>query len=626
MKLIPAKLSRVFILPNLKIGEQIQVLFVNFVYKLLRSLHMKEFFKFMLASMLGFFLVIVILFFISLGILVTLVSVVGSEQVIVSSNSVLKISLDKPVLDRTPKNPFFIDLGSGSKRIGLNDILKNIKKAKSDDNIKGIFLDISYIPAGLATIDEIRNALIDFKKSGKPVISYSEMYTQAAYYLATVSDRIYLHPQGMMLFKGINAEMLFLKGTLDKLDIKMQVVRHGKFKAATEPLFLDKMSPENRQQISGLINVAWNKVLNGISATRNIPVDALNLMADSLTAESSENALKYKLVDGLVYKDELLKELKLKFKLPEKKEISFMDIDKYSSVMEKSPKKTGDNHKIAIIYATGAISEGEGNDQNIGSDRFAKAIRKAREDDRVKAIVFRINSPGGSALASDIIWREVMLTVKEKPVIASFGDVAASGGYYIACPATKILADPATITGSIGVFGVVPNFKGFFNNKLGMTFDNVKTNSNSEYIPVTQPLSAYQAMILQRDIEKIYSTFISKVAEGRHLTREKVDSIGQGRVWSGSDAKSIGLIDDFGGLDQAVELAAKLANVTDYRLIGLPEQKEPIQEFIDQLTGNTTARILEKELGENYKYYQYIRDASEIKGIQMRMPFEIIMN
>lgn len=584
---------------------------------------MKDFFKFMFASMLGTFLIIVILLFMLIGFVIVIISLSSTEEVNIPKNTILQISLDQPIFDRTPKIPFFMEVG---KKIGLYDILKNIKKAKSDNNIKGIYLDISYIPTGLAMIDEIRNALLDFKSSGKPVISYSEYYTQGAYYLASVSDKIYLHPEGMILFKGINANMLFLKGTLGKLDIKMQVIRHGKFKAASEPLFLDKMSAENREQVTGLITNSWNTILKGISLARNISTERLNNIADSLTAQTPEEALKNKLVDQLAYKDEFMKDMKHLLNLPEKKEISVIAIDKYMYAIEKNKKRILETNKIAIIYAWGDIIEGNGNEQSIGSEKLSKAIRKAREDSKIKAIVLRVNSPGGGSLASDVIWREVMLASKAKPVVASFGNVAASGGYYIACHATRIIADPTTITGSIGVFAIVPDFKGFFNNKLGITFDNAKTNANSDYIPVTSPLSPYQTLMLQNAVEKTYSSFISKVAEGRHLTIAKVDSIGQGRVWSATDARKIGLIDDFGGIDKAIEVAAKLANITDYRLIALPEQKDPLEEMFDRLTGNNTSSILEKELGENYKYFKYIKEIQEMKGVQARMPFEIILN
>ncbi|MCX6249879.1 MAG: signal peptide peptidase SppA [Bacteroidetes bacterium] len=584
---------------------------------------MKGFFKFMLASMLGTFLTIVILFFILLGIAASIISFSTNDEVKIAQNSVLQINLDKQVYDRSPKFPFFFD---NNKQMGLSEILKNIHKAKNDAYIKAIYLNINYIPTGLSTIDEIRNALLDFKKSGKPIYSYSEYYTQSAYYLATVSDKIFLHPEGMILFKGINAEMLFLKGTLDKLDIKMQVIRHGKFKAATEPLFLQKMSPENREQITALIHHLWDKMLLGISAARNLHIERLNEIADSLSAQAPEDALKYKLVDGLVYKDEFLKEVKQMLRLPDNKEISLVTMEKYSNVSEKNRKKVIETPKIAVIYASGDIVNGNGDDQNVGSEKFSKAIRKAREDSKIKAIVLRVNSPGGSSLASDVIWREVMLASKVKPVVASFGNVAASGGYYIACPATRIIADPTCITGSIGVFAVIPDLKGFFNTKLGMTFDNAKTNANSEFITINSPLPGYQEFILQKEVEKTYASFVSKVAEGRHMTKDKVDSIGQGRVWSAIDAKKIGLVDDFGGLEKAIEEAAKLANIKDYRSISLPEQKDQLEQLIDMLTGNDVSKVLEKELGENARYLNYLKQIRDMKGVQARLPYDLIIN
>jgi protease-4 len=534
--------------------------------------------------------------------------------------------LDKPIADRTPANPIFIDLATMSRQTGLNDILKKIKKAEEDKNIAGIFLDISSIDAGISTVSEIRNALDDFRKSGKFIYSYSEDFSQGAYYLASVSDRIFLHPQGMLLFKGINAELFFLKGTLEKLDVKVQIVRHGKFKAAAEPFFLDKMSAENRDQINALITNTWNQILAGIAESRKISKESLNQIADSLRIQTPEDALKFKFVDQLAYKDEVLTELKKKIDVPEKDKLSFVTIEKYNTAVGEGKGKSESRDKIALIFASGDIMGGDGNDMNIGSEEMSKTIRKAREDERVKAIVLRINSPGGSALASDVIWREVDMAAKVKPVVASFGDVAASGGYYIACAATKILADPTTITGSIGVFGIIPNMKGLFNNKLGITFDNAKTNLNSDYIPVTSPLSPYQSAVLQNEIERIYSTFITHVADGRHLNKQKVDSIGQGRVWSATDAKRLGLIDDFGGISEAVETAAALANIKDYRIQSLPEQKNLFDQVFDELLGSASASYLEKELGENYKYYLYLKQVKEMKGVQARLPFEINMN
>jgi len=586
---------------------------------------MKQFFKFMFASMLGTFLVLVIMSLISFGIIAVIVAAASSEETVISGNTVLRITLSKPVVDRSPKTKFVMGYAGPDKSTGLNGILDDLKKAKKDKNIAGIYLDLSNVQAGISTIDEIRDALIDFKSSGKFIWAYSELYTQKTYYLATAADKIFLNPQGGVEFKGLASELVFIKGMLDKLDVKMQIIRHGKFKAATEPLFLDKMSPENRRQMTELIGDVWDRMLDGISETRGIGKTELNLIADSLKLETAGDALKYKFVDQLVYKDELISLMKKKLNIDEKKAVQYVSLDSYTNVADKDkPAPVGD--KIAIIYASGSISGGEGDEQSIGSERISKAIRKAREDEKVKAIVFRINSGGGSALASDVIWREIDLARKVKPVVASFGDVAASGGYYIACAATKIVADPTTITGSIGVFGVVPNMEGLFNKKLGITFDWAMTNKNGDYIPVMKPLSAYQAKLIQRDVDNIYSVFTGKVAEGRKLAKVRVDSIGQGRVWSGTEAKSIGLIDDFGGLTKSVALAAELANVKKYRVVSLPEQKEWFEELIDQITGNDPSARIKAALGEDYQYYLYLKEIREMKGIQARMLPEFQIN
>jgi len=586
---------------------------------------MNQFFKFMFASMLGMFLTLFLLGVIFTGIIAAIVIASSNKEVVINKNTVLHIKLDKQIMDRSPKMPLFSTFRMPNKITGLNEILENLSKAAKDKDIKGIYLDLSGIQAGISTIDEIRDGLLEFKKSGKFIWAYSEAYDQASYYLATTADKIFLNPEGGVLFKGLNAEMPFLKGTLDKLDIKIQVMRHGKFKSATEPLFLDKMSLENRKQITEIINDVWDKMLTGISETRKINKVELNKIADELALETAQDAVKYKFVDQLVYKDELISELKNKLSLSEKEKIQFVTLEKYTDVVIHG-NTTTKKDKIAVIYALGSIGSGDGDDQSIGSENMSKAIRKAREDDNVKAIVFRVNSGGGSALASDVIWREIDLARQVKPVVASFGDVAGSGGYYIACAATKIIADPTTITGSIGVFGVVPNFQGLFNKKLGITFDNAATNKNSDFIPVMKPLPPYQTMIIQRDVDHIYNVFTAKVASGRKMKQTQVDSIGQGRIWSGTDAKTIGLIDDFGGLTKAIQLAADLAKTKNYKLLSLPEQKDPFEQIIDELFGNDPSTMIRQTLGEDYKYYQYLKEIREMKGVQARMLFDIYFN
>jgi protease-4 len=586
---------------------------------------MKQFFKFMFASMLGTFLLIVLVFFISFGIVAAIIATASSEDVVISKNTVLLLKLNKTIVDRSSKTKFVMGFAGPDKSTGLNEILENLRKAKDDQNISGIYLDLSEIPANYSTVNEIRNGLADFKSSGKFIWAYSEVYSQKSYYLASVADKVFLNPQGMIEFKGLTYEGAFLKGMLEKLDVKMQIIRHGKFKAATEPLFLDKMSAENRQQIMGIIGDVWDNMLTSITESRKISKQDLNRIADSLLLQTAEDALRYKFADQLIYKDELIAEFKKKLKIDSKKNIEYVTLDSYISVPDTKKPASGDN-KIAVIYASGSIAGGEGDDQSIGSERISKAIRKAREDEKVKAIVFRINSGGGSALASDVIWREIELARKSKPVVSSFGDVAASGGYYIACASSKILADPTTITGSIGVFGVIPNMEGLFSKKLGITFDWAMTNKNGDYIPVMKPLSPYQTLLIQRDVDHIYDVFTGKVAAGRKIPQAKVDSIGQGRIWSGKAAKSLGLIDEFGGLTKAIETAASLAKIKEYKVISLPLQKEWFEELIDQFTGGDPSAKLQEILGPDYKYYEYIKEIRGMKGVQARMLMDININ
>lgn len=583
---------------------------------------MKQFFKFMFASMLGTLLLMLIGALIGVGIIAAIVASASGDETTIGSNTLLHVKLNKEIADRSSNTRFAMGFAGPEKMTGLNDVLDDLSKAARDKNIAGIYLDLTEMPAGISTVKEIRDGILEFKKSGKFVWAYSEAYTQKTYYLATSADKIFLNPQGSVDFKGLAAEMVFLKGLLEKLDIKMQIIRHGKFKSAAEPLFLDRMSAENREQITAVISDVWDMMLGAITETRKINRDELLRIADSLKIETAADALRYKFVDQLVYKDELIALLKQQMKIDEKKMIETVSLEDYTSVKDSKKPYTGKD-KIAVIYASGSIVSGDGDDEIIGSERISKAIRKAREDEKVKAIVFRVNSGGGSALASDVIWREIDLAKKTKPVVASFGDVAGSGGYYIACASTKILADPGTITGSIGVFGVVPNMEGLFNKKLGITFDQAMTNKNSDFISAVKPLTPYQTMMIQRDVDHIYDVFTGKVAEGRNLAKQKVDSIGQGRIWSGTDAKGLGLIDDIGGLTKAVETAAELAKIKEYRLVSLPEQKQWFEELIEQLSGKEPSMRIKEALGPDYRLYEYVREIREMSGVQARMLEEI---
>lgn len=589
---------------------------------------MKQFFKFMLASMAGYILVWIIIGTIMMSIIASIAAFAKKTTVVIDDDSVLMMKLDQPIPDRTSENPFgdfnFSSMDA-KKSHGLDNILKVISKASEDNNVKGVFLDLTDIPAGIATLEDIRNALLEFKKSGKFIYAYSEEYSQRAYYLASVADKVYLNPQGSLTFKGLAAELMFLKGTMEKLEVDVQIIRHGKFKSAIEPFVLDKMSEANREQYQRLLDGIWKQMLEGISAERKLSTIELTKIADSMMIQTAEDAVKYKLVDKLVYRDELLDELRVKIGEDKDDDISFITPSKYLKTKEGKQHLGTGRKEIALIYAIGPIGSGEGDEENIGSDRISKAIRDARSDSSVSAIVLRVNSPGGSALASEVIWREVVLAQKTKPVVVSMGDVAASGGYYIACGATKIYAQPNTLTGSIGVFGVIPNMEKFFKNKLGITFDVVKTNKYSDYVTVNRALQPYETKVLTGQIENIYQVFIGHVAEGRKMTKAQVDSIGQGRVWNGVDAKRIGLVDELGGITQAIEAAAKLAGIEKYKINSYPKYKDPFTQIFEDLMNEAETSQIKEALGENYVYYEYLQNIKSQKGIQARLPFDAVI-
>lgn len=544
----------------------------------------------------------------------------------IKPNSLLHLTLDKRIVDRASDNPFddFSPFAMTSVgKIGLNDILDNIRKAGKDENIKGIFLDLSSLQAGMATIGEIRDALIKFKETEKFVISYSDSYSQASYYLATASDKIYMTPTGFMEFLGLRTEILFLKGSLDKLGLEPQIIRHGKFKSAIEPLMLDKMSEESRLQVMTYLNSMWDYILQGISDQRNIPKQKLNSLATNLTIRNAEAALENGLLDGLKYRDEILDELKELAGIDKEKDLKVVKLSRYKKVPETKEFKGIARDKIAIVYATGNIGMGEGDFESIGSEGTARAIRQARKDSTIKAIVFRVNSGGGSALASEVIWREALLASKEKPFIASMGDVAASGGYYVLAAADTIVASPTTITGSIGVFGLYINMKKFMNEKIGVTVDVAKTNPSADLGSPFRALTASERAVAQAMVEEVYTTFVNKVSDGRGLSYEAVDNIGQGRVWSGTNARELGLVDVFGGLETAIQIAAEKAGLENYRIVNLPKAKDPFEELMKSLTGEAKAKIFKNSLGSSARYYEIIEKTLQYQGIQARIPYEV---
>jgi len=581
---------------------------------------MKSFFKYLLATIVGILLSSVILFFIFVGIVNVVVSSQdGVPQI--KPNTILFLELDQQIVDRKPNNPF--EALSKTYKIGLNDILSSIKKAKTDDNISGVHLDLTYIASGIATVEEIRNALIDFRESGKFVTVYSEVMTQSAYYLASAADEIYLNPTGYFNFVGLRVQSAFFKNTLEKLDIDAKVIRYGQYKSFGESYTQEKFSNENRQQLNKLITSIWDIVCKNIEKERGISTQKLNDIADNLLVRNAKDAYSMGFVDSLIYRDELLSILKSKTNVDENKDLSTVKFKSYTKVPEKKTYKGLAKNKIAIIYASGDINIGKGDDQSIGSDVFGKAIREARRDSTIKAIVLRVNSPGGSSLASDVISREIQLAKKVKPVIVSMGDMGASGGYYIACLADSIVVQPGTITGSIGVVSVFMNTKGLFN-KVGVTFDLEKTNKHSDFPSALRDLDAQEEEYWQQATNEIYKDFVNKVSEGRHMSFNEIDAIAQGRVWSGVDAVQLKLADKIGGLSDAVQIAKNMAGLDDkYRIIELPEQPDPFQKLIKDLTDNAKLKAFQRKLGFSAEYIPILERIIENQGILTRMPYDL---
>ncbi len=592
---------------------------------------MVQFLKFLLASMLGFILGSFLLIFLVFAIIGGIVATTSKKgDVKVNPNTVLTLNLDYDITEKTNNNPFEdFNFGSFEPSIkpGLNDILKSIKKAKTDTNVKGIYLQSGIFLSGYATADQIREALLDFRQSGKFVIAYSEVYSQKGYYVASAADKIFLNPTGLMELRGLNAQITFYKNMLDKIGVEPQVFYCGKFKSATEPFRYDKMSEPNRIMVSDLIGNLNNYMMQRIADARKMSFDEVKNISDNMLVQSSSDAITYKMVDELYYTDQVTKYLREQLKLEEKVKLELMALSKYRRLPD-TDKKSLDDKKIAVLYAQGTIVDGKGERDEIGSARLIEQLKKIREDDKISALVFRVNSPGGSALASDVIWREVQLVKEKKPVIVSMGDLAASGGYYISCGATKIVAMPNTLTGSIGVFGILPNIKKLMNDKLGITFDGVSTGKYSDLGTLTRPVRDDENLIIQRGVDSIYLKFRTRVSQGRNLTMTQVDSIAQGRVWTGQQGLANGLVDTLGDLNTALNIAAKLANVDKYRVVEYPKSKDNGLEQIFQIIEdeqNDDARI-KASLGALYPYYQQLKMLSTISGVQARLPYELYIN
>lgn len=589
-----------------------------------------NFFKALIASTIGTLLAMFLIILVFAVMIIASIS--GSKEKIkeLADQSILHIKLDQLVTERSSEGGFSLQPGSfeSDSHLGLNDFIEDLQAAAKDDKIKGIFLEPTGVLAAPSTMLDLRKALDDFRNSGKWIVAYAEDYSQGSYYLASAANEVYMYPEGSLDWRGINAEIMFYKKMLDKLEIDAQIIRgpNNKFKSAVEPFMYDKMSEANKLQVETFISDIWRIMLDGISQTRGIGVAELNAYADSLTFITPDKVAEHRMVDGLKYRDEVMAILKSKTGADastKDEDMNLFTLSEYKKQQDDDDKeKDNKQDKVAVVYAVGAIESGEGNDETIGSERIARALKEAREDEKVKAIVLRVNSPGGSALASDVIWRETKLIRDSgKTFYVSMGDYAASGGYYISCSAEKIYANPNTITGSIGVFGIVPNFQKFWDNKLGITFDRYETNPHADLISTNKPFDEKEMAAMQSMVTSIYDDFTSKVAAGRNMTQANVDSIGQGRVWSGEDAKNIGLVDELGNLDACVKAAASKAGLADYEVKSLPKMIDPFEEFMQQLTGQKQAEVLQHILGDQYTNVENFMKITEMRGIQARLPF-----
>lgn len=597
---------------------------------------MKSFLKYTLATIVGVFIVHIILFILFMGVVGT-IATLSNKTAPVKPNSILTIQLNGEIFDRTSDNLFdqidFLSMSS-KNTFGLNNILQSIRKAATDDNIKGIYLDLTEIQGNfgaLATTEEIRNALLQFKTSGKFIYSYSNLgYSQKSYYLATAADKIYVNPESPLLLAGMSSSISFYKETLDKLGIQPEVVKVGKFKSAVEPFISTEMSEANRRQVQRYLDSSWGTIVKGISESRRISVDSIQAITDKFDIYTTKQFCDWGFFDGTFYEDEMLALLKKETNSDSTAKLNTIGLNDYRKAPQVST-ATGKD-KIAIVYAQGEIGSEQSN-TSIGPE-LAKTIRKVREDDKVKAIVLRVNSPGGSALTSEIIWREVDLATRKKPLIVSMGNVAASGGYYISCAADTIVADPSTLTGSIGIFGLFFSGEKLIKDKMGIQTNVVKTNEHSDFggsyplpLPISsRPLTAYEKNVLQNYVNQGYETFLNRVMAGRGISRDSLDAIAQGRVWTGEDALKIGLVDVLGGMDDAVKIAAAKAGLEHYSIVEYPVEKNPVEELLNSLTGSIKMRMMKEEMGAFYETWAKIKNITEQQGLIARIPYDIEPN
>ncbi|GEO08951.1 signal peptide peptidase SppA [Segetibacter aerophilus] len=581
---------------------------------------MRSFFKIFFASLLA------LIVFVFIGVLIVIgmvASATSGDKPEVGNKAVLLLDLTKEYKEQKADDAFNIIRGNADENVpGLYDVVRMIEYAKSDSSVKGIYIKAEDNANGFAGSEELRNALIDFKKSHKFVIAFGDVISQKAYYVASAADKIYCNPKGTVDWHGLATTLLFLKGALDKLEIEPQIFYAGKFKSATEPLRAYEMTEPNKLQTSVYLNDLYSHILLAARDKSKLDTAKLHELANSGAIQTATEAAQYHLIDGVKYDDEVKNEIIQNIRIEPTAKINFISLGKYAKAVDFT---ASSGSKIAIIYAEGELNDGKGKDGEIGSDLYRNLIRKARLDKNIKAIVFRVNSPGGSALASEEIWREITIAKKAKPVIVSFGDVAASGGYYISCNADSIFAQPNTITGSIGVFGIIPNTKKFMNNKLGITFDGVKTGPFADMPSTIRPLNTAEKQFIQNTIDTIYTAFKGRVAEGRKLSMQIVDSIAQGRVWTGERALKLGLVDRLGNINDAVNCAARMAKLNDFQLKEYPEQKGVLEKFLNNYSNEVKVKTIKEEIGEEqYSILQQLKNIRKMVAVpQTRLPFEL---
>ena len=585
---------------------------------------MKDFLKFTLATVTGIVISSVVLFFISILVVFSMVSSSESETQ-VRKNSVMMLDLNGTLAERSQENPLDLIMKDDYKTYGLDDILSSIKKAKENEDIKGIYIQATSLGAGFASLEEIRNALKDFKESGKFVVAYGDAYTQGLYYLSSVADKVLLNPQGMLEWRGLAATPMFSKDLLKKVGVEMQVFKVGTYKSAVEPFISTEMSAANREQINVYLSSIWGQITSAVAESRNLSVEALNKEADRmLMFYPAEESVKNGLVDTLIYKNDVRDYLKNLAGIDKDDNMPILGIQDMINVKKNVPRDKSGN-VIAVYYAYGEIDGGSSasTDEGINSEKVIKDLRKLKDNENVKAVVLRVNSPGGSAYGSEQIWYAVNQLKKEKPVIVSMGDYAASGGYYISCNAETIVAEPTTLTGSIGIFGMMPNAKGL-TEKLGVSFDVVKTNPYADFGNLTRPMNDGEKGLMQMYVNNGYELFLTRCSDGRGISMEELDKIAQGRVWTGSTAKELGLVDELGGLDKALEIAIAKAGVDAYTVMSYPKKEGFLESLMNTNPGNyIKGRMLNGKMSDMYRQFSIIENFDKIDRIQARVPFEL---